>query len=71
MNSSGIYKLKCKCEATYIGKTTRKFKQRLNEHKHSFIYNIPDRSPFASHLLEQHHPYNFDYFNIKKILNNL
>ena len=55
---------------TYIGRTTRKFKQRLNEHKHSFIYNIPDRSTFAAHLLEHHHPYNDNYFNIKKILNN-
>ena len=41
INCSGIYQFKFKCEATYIGKTTRKFKQRYDEHKYSFVYNYP------------------------------
>ena len=70
MNCSGIYQLKCKCEAAYIGKTTRKFKQRYNEHKHSFVYNYPEKSNFAKHLLKEHHPFDTKYFKIKKIVNN-
>ena len=59
LSNSGIYQLKCECGTKYIGKTTRKFKQRFQEHKHSFIYNNPDRSKFAAHLLQEHHPLNF------------
>ena len=43
MNSSGIYELKCKCKTKYIRKTSRKFKQRYQEHKYSFIYNYPEK----------------------------
>ena len=43
MNCSGINQLKCECGAKYIGKTTRKFKERYQEHKHSFVYNIPEK----------------------------
>ena len=70
MNCSGIYQFKCKCEAAYIGKTNRKFKQRYNEHKHSFVYNYPEKSKFANHLLREHHPFDPKYFKIKKIVNN-
>ena len=39
MSLSGIYKLECQCGAQYMGKTTKKFKQRLHEHRYSFTYN--------------------------------
>ena len=70
MSCSGIYKLECPCGAQYIGKTTRKFKQRLHEHRYSFIYNKPEKSNYASHLLEHHHPLNNNSFSIIKILND-
>ena len=70
MSFSGIYKLECECGAQYIGKTSRKFKQRLHEHKYSFIYNKLEKSNFAAHLLESHHPLNNGSFSIIKIINN-
>ena len=66
MSSSGIYQLDCECGARYIGKTTRKFKQRYQEHRHSFIYNNPERSKFAAHLLHYHHSFTKDCFKIIK-----
>ena len=54
MSSSGIYQLECECGARYIGKTMRKFKERYREHRHSFIYNNPERSNFTAHLLFIH-----------------
>ena len=64
MDYSGIYKLKCMCGSCYIGRTTRKFKDRLKEHRFNFKYNYPDRSKFAAHLLENCHP-----FEVVKIVN--
>ena len=34
----------------------------------SFIYNLPDRSKFAVHLLESHHSFDSNNFNIPKII---
>ena len=48
---SGIYELDCECGAKYTGKTTRKFSQRFNEHKHSFIHIYPERSNYAPTFL--------------------
>ena len=70
LNCSGIYELNCTCGLKYIGRTTRKFTQRFREHKHNFIYNKPEKSTFANHLLQHHHPLNTDLFKIIKILNN-
>ena len=70
MSFSGIYKLECQCGAQYIGKTTRKFKQRLHEHRYSFIYNKPEKSNYAEHLLNNHHPLDNNSFSIIKILND-
>lgn len=74
MDCSGIYKLKCKCGACYIGRTTRKFKDRLKEHKHSFHYNYPENSKFSAHLLENFHPFSpdnesFEIIKASKICN--
>ena len=56
MNSeSGIYKLTCDCNSIYIRITFRKFKRRIYEHYHSFLYNLPDKSNFAAHLLQTNH----------------
>mgnify|MGYP000751796836 CR=1 FL=1 len=66
MSGSGIYQLDCECGARYIGKTSRKFKQRYQEHRHNFIYNNPERSKFASHLLQYHHSFMQDCFEIIK-----
>ena len=67
MSGSGIYQLDCECGARYVGKTSRKFKQRYKEHRHSFIYNIPERLKFAAHLLQYHHSFKQDCFKIIKI----
>lgn len=56
-NESGIYKLACSCNSIYIGKTFRKFKQRINEHYRSFIYNMPEKSNFSAHLLHPSHDF--------------
>ena len=69
-SESGIYKLTCKCNAVYIGKTTRKFKQRIYEHHHAFLYNIPERSNFSAHILHPTHeviPFTNNYEIIKII----
>lgn len=40
-NMSGIYSIKCDdCNATYIGKTSRNFRQRFNEHIKSKTSNV-------------------------------
>ena len=70
MSFSGIYKLECQCGAQYIGKTTRMFKQRLHEHRYRFIYNKPEKSNYAAHLLDNHHPLDNNSFSIIKILND-
>ena len=70
MSLSGIYKLECECGTQYVGKTSRKFKQRFHEHKYSFIYNKPEKSNFAAHLLNNHHPLNNECFHILKIINS-
>ena len=53
-----------------MGKTIRKFSQCFKEHKHSFIYNYPEKSKYAAHLLEQHHIFDSDNFQILKIIPN-
>ena len=70
MSLSGIYKLQCECGVQYVGKTSRKFKQLLHKHKYSFIYNKPEKSNFAAHLLNNHHPLNNNCFNIIKVIND-
>ena len=69
---SGIYKLNCPCGSSYVGKTFRQFKKRIYEHSHAYLYNIPERSTYASHLLQPDHiaiPFNNTY-EILKIINN-
>ena len=71
-NGSGIYKLNCDCGSSYIGKTFRQFKKRLYEHRHSYLYNLPDKSNYAAHLLHPSHqviPFN-NNFEILKIIYN-
>ena len=70
MNCSGIYAITCDCGSKYVGKTTRKFKQRFYEHKYSFIHNKPEKSTVAAHLLKYNHILNPNSFNIVKIINN-
>lgn len=43
---SEVYKLKCKnCEKYYIGRTTRNFSIRYNEHIKDFIYSTIEKNP--------------------------
>ena len=66
------YKLNCDCGSSYIGKTFRQFKKRLYEHRHSYLYNLPDKSNYAAHLLHPSHqviPFN-NNFEILKIIYN-
>ena len=56
-NKCGIYKLKCKnCDKYYVGRTTRNFKIRYNEHIKDFIYNR-GKSNYANHLYSHNHEY--------------
>ena len=70
-NNSGIYKFASQCNSVYIGKTSRKFKQRIHEHYNSFLNNTPERSNFAAHLLQPTHqltPFT-NNFQVLKIIN--
>ena len=69
---SGIYKLNCPCGSSYVGKTFRQFKRRIYEHSRAYLFNIPERSAYAAHLLQPDHiavPFNNTY-EILKIINN-
>ena len=57
LTQSGIYQLQCQCGLKYIGRTTRQFQIRFNEHKHNFRYGITDKSKFAAHCLDNCHPF--------------
>ena len=70
LDCSGIYEINCECGSKYVGKTARKFKTRFKEHTNSFIYNKPEKSTFANHLLNSHHSYNPNSFKIIKIIQN-
>lgn len=49
-----VYCLKCPCGKAYVGKTERKFKSRLTEHK-STIRNKNLTSSVATHWIENRH----------------
>lgn len=49
-----IYILRCPCGLVYVGKTTRKLKQRISEHKSSIRRNDRDY-PVAIHFNDNHH----------------
>ncbi len=49
-----IYMLPCPCGLSYVGKTTRKLKQRISEHKSAIRRNDPDY-PVAVHFNEHKH----------------
>ena len=71
-DASGIYRLDCDCGSSYIGKTYRQFKRRIYEHKYSYFYNLPEKSNYAAHLLQNDHiatPFNSTY-QILKIVHN-
>ena len=50
-----IYTLRCECNKIYVGKTTRKLKQRISEHKSSIRRNDINY-PVARHFNECSHP---------------
>lgn len=49
-----VYLLKCPCGLAYVGKTTRKLKQRISEHKSSIRRNDRDY-PVAVHFNDAQH----------------
>ena len=49
-----IYLIRCPCGLAYVGKTTRKLKQRMSEHKSSIRRNDRDY-PVAVHFNDAHH----------------
>ena len=56
MSKSGVYLLKCRdCSGVYIGETGRKFHERINDHVNAYEKNVPGKSNFAKHLLEEGH----------------
>lgn len=60
---SGVYRLECgSCKASYVGQTGRKLYNRLQEHYRAFKNNSPEKSAFASHLIESGHDFsNFSF----------
>jgi hypothetical protein len=62
IDKSGIYKLTCNnCQMVYIGRNSRRFKRRYQEHIRYIKYNNP-QSAYALHIL-----YNrYDYGPIQK-----
>jgi predicted GIY-YIG superfamily endonuclease len=59
-DKSGVYKLRCECNAVYVGQTGRKFHERIKEHK-ACVKNKKMTSQFAKHLLEQNHKCDFKF----------
>lgn len=64
-DKSGVYLKKCgtpNCNNVYIGQTGRSFKSRNTDHKIAYLKNLPEKSHFASHILQSNHDYdnNFD-----------
>uniref|UniRef100_A0A0K8T9H1 GIY-YIG domain-containing protein n=1 Tax=Lygus hesperus TaxID=30085 RepID=A0A0K8T9H1_LYGHE len=51
---SGVYKLTCSCEHTYIGQTGRNLETRYTEHIRSFRLNTR-RSNYANHVYDHGH----------------
>lgn len=49
-----VYMLRCPCGLAYVGKTTRKLKQRISEHKSTIRRNDRDY-PVAVHFNDKHH----------------
>ena len=57
MNSSGIYKLKCKtCNNLYVGQTGKSIKIRYREHT-GYIKTSNPTSAYALHILNNEHEY--------------
>ncbi len=54
MHPHVIYLIRCPCGFAYVGKTTRKLKQRMSEHKSSIRRNDRDY-PVAVHFNDAHH----------------
>ena len=63
-NKSGVYELKCgPFDKIYIGQTGRSFKERIDEHTHS--YRLKNKkSNFANHFLDNPNHIYTDEFNI-------
>ena len=54
---SGIYKLTCNtCKLSYIGQTSRRFKQKYQEHMRHVKRNDP-QSAYVLHILSNYHEY--------------
>jgi hypothetical protein len=63
--SSVIYKVDCmKCSKSYIGQTSRKLRERMNDHK-GYVKKKTEESALASHTLKnKDHIFDFDNIRI-------
>lgn len=53
LTKSGIYQISCpECNKIYIGQTRRDIFTRFKEHRRHFIYNQPEKSAVAKHLMD-------------------
>lgn len=66
-----VYKIECeKCDAAYIGQSSRQLKTRINEHKKD-VKNKSDRSALVQHIrLNNSHNFNFENVKILDIEKN-
>lgn len=63
---SGIYEIKCECNAKYIGQTKRNILTRFKEHCSHIRFNRPTKSSVAEHVLSNDH-LNINTNNLKLI----
>lgn len=53
LTKSGIYEISCpECDKIYIGQTRRNIETRFKEHRRHLIYNQPEKSAVAKHLID-------------------
>ena len=48
------------CPLVYIGRTGRKFEDRIKEHRSSHV-NKKSNSTYANHLIQENHNFNDDF----------
>ena len=56
MSSSVVYSVPCSCGKVYIGETTRRLQQRVNEHQDACKKGDEKSSAIAQHAWKEHHP---------------
>ena len=51
-----VYQVPCSCGEAYIGETVRRLETRMKEHQDACQKGALEKSAFAEHAWESHHP---------------